>query len=347
MKTLRFSRNAQLLVAGGGQGAKSGRVVAWDVATAARVAELGDEFDQVLAADVTADQQAVALGGPQKVVRIVRTADGGIDAEIRRHTDWITAVEFSPDGKLLASGDRAGNAFLWETRGAREHAVLTGHGGGITAVSWRSDGAVLATASEDGRIRLWDRKTGEKMKEWEAHPGGVQSVCWLLDGRLASGGRDKKVATWKADATKNRDYPPPPGRPPEIFLRVAATNDGRRLLAGDLGGTLTAFDIDTGTVVGTPDTNPPRLDERLKAAAAVFERTAAAERAATEKARTAADAMQVAESQSAAAQKAVDEARKLIETSAAEVAATKADEAEAAKQLERWKAELEFSRKQK
>ena len=57
--------------------------------------------------------------------------------------------------------------------------------------------------------------------------------------------------------------------------------------------------------------------------------------------------MQVAESQSAAAQKAVDEARKLIETSAAEVAAAKADEAEAAKQLERWKAELEFSRKQK
>ena len=347
VKTLRFSRNAKLLVAGGGQGAKSGRVVAWDVATAARVAELGDEFDQVLAADVTADQQAVALGGPQKVVRIVRTADGGIDAEIRRHTDWITAVEFSPDGKLLASGDRAGNAFLWETRGAREHAVLKGHGGGITAVSWRSDGAVLATASEDGRIRLWDRKTGDKMKEWEAHPGGVRSVCWLVDGRLASGGRDKKVATWKADGTKNRDYPPPPGRPPEIFLRVAATSDGRRLLAGDLGGTLTAFDIDTGTVVGTPDTNPPRLDEQLKAAAAVFERTAAAERAATEKARTAADAMQVAESQSAAAQKAVDEARKLIETSAAEVAAAKADEAEAAKQLERWKAELEFSRKQK
>jgi mono/diheme cytochrome c family protein len=44
-RVVRFSRNAKLLLAGGGEAAKSGRVVVWDVATAKRVATLGEEFD--------------------------------------------------------------------------------------------------------------------------------------------------------------------------------------------------------------------------------------------------------------------------------------------------------------
>jgi hypothetical protein len=340
VRSLRFSRNATLLVAGGGVGGKSGRVVIWDVASAKRVTELGDEFDEVLAADVSADQRIVALGGPQKVVRLVRTADGEVDAVIKNHTDWITAVEFSPNGRMLATGDRAGNAFLWETRGAREDAVLKGHGGGITAVSWRGDGEVLATASEDGKIRLWNRRTGEKMKEWDAHPGGVQGLCWLADGRLASCGRDKKVILWKGDGGKERDLPVLG----EIALRVAVTSDRQRLLAGDLAGTLSCFTVDKGELVGTPDTNPPKLETRLKVAEAAFNEIAVLEQAASQKAAATAGTMLVAESQVAEAQKAVEEAKKTLEAATAELAAVKARQAAAAQQVDRWKAELDFCR---
>lgn len=341
VKTLRFSRNAKLLLAGGGVGAKSGRVMLWDVATAAPLGEVGDEFDEVLAADVSADQRMVALGGPQKVVRIIRTADGDVEAEIRKHTDWITAVEFSPNGRVLATGDRAGNAFLWETRGAREDAVLKGHGGGITAVAWRGDGNVLATASEDGRIRLWNRRSGDKMKEWEAHRGGVQGLCWLADGRLASCGRDKKAALWKGDGGKERDFP----ALDEIALRVAVTSDRQRLLVGDLAGTLAVFSIDKAALIGTPDTNPPRLQDRLDAAAAAFNEIAVLEKGASEKAKSTADAMQQAQSQVAEAERSLAEAKKAVEAATAELEAIKARQAEAAKRLERWKEELEFSRK--
>lgn len=337
--TLRFSRNAKLLVAGGGVGGKSGRVVIWDVATAKRVTELGDEYDEVLAADISADQRVVALGGPQKVVRLIRTADGEIDAEIKKHTDWITAVEFSPNGRMLATGDRAGNAFLWETRGAREDAVLKGHGGGITAVAWRGDGEVLATASEDGKIRLWNRRSGEKMKEWQAHGGGVQGLCWLADGRLASCGRDKTVILWKGDGGKERDFP----ALGEIGLRVVATSDRQRLLAGDLAGTLAVFTVDKGELVGTPNTNPPKLEERLKVAEAAFNEIATLEKTVARKATATAGAMQVAESQVAESQKAVEEAKKALETATAELEAVKAKQAAAAEQVDRWKAELEFS----
>ena len=43
---------------------KLGHVVIWDVVTGRRIAEVGDEFDTVLAADISPDQSLVAFGGP-------------------------------------------------------------------------------------------------------------------------------------------------------------------------------------------------------------------------------------------------------------------------------------------
>ena len=341
--TLRFSRNAKLLLAGGGIGGRSGRVVLWDVASANRVTAVGDEFDEVLAADISADQRFVALGGPQKVVRLIRTADGQIDAQIEKHTDWITALEFSPNGRMLVTGDRAGNAFLWETRGARESAVLKGHGGIINAVSWRGDGGVVATASGDGKIRLWNRSTGEKMKDWTAHGGGVQGLAWLADGRLASCGRDKKVILWKGDGTKERDFP----ALEEIGLSVAVSSDQQRLLVGDLAGKLSVFTIEKGELVGTPDTNPPQLEERLKVAEAAASDIAALKKSASEKVRATTETMQVASSQVAEAQKKVDEAKKVLDAAQAELAAVEAKLKTAADQIQQLKSEIDFSKSKK
>ena len=341
--TLRFSRNAKLLLAGGGIGGRSGRVVLWDVASANRVTAVGDEFDEVLAADISADQRFVALGGPQKVVRLIRTADGQIDAQIEKHTDWITALEFSPNGRMLVTGDRAGNAFLWETRGARESAVLKGHGGIINAVSWRGDGGVVATASGDGKIRLWNRSTGEKMKDWTAHGGGVQGLAWLADGRLASCGRDKKVILWKGDGTKERDFP----ALEEIGLSVAVSSDQQRLLVGDLAGKLSVFTIEKGELVGTPDTNPPQLEERLKVAEAAASDIATLKKSASEKVRATTETMQVASSQVAEAQKKADEAKKVLDAAQAELAAVEAKLKTAADQIQQLKSEIDFSKSKK
>ena len=341
--TLRFSRNAKLLLAGGGIGGRSGRVVLWDVASANRVTAVGDEFDEVLAADISADQRFVALGGPQKVVRLIRTADGQIDAQIEKHTDWITALEFSPNGRMLVTGDRAGNAFLWETRGARESAVLKGHGGIINAASWRGDGGVVATASGDGKIRLWNRSTGEKMKDWTAHGGGVQGLAWLADGRLASCGRDKKVILWKGDGTKERDFP----ALEEIGLSVAVSSDQQRLLVGDLAGKLSVFTIEKGELVGTPDTNPPQLEERLKVAEAAASDIAALKKSASEKVRATTETMQVASSQVAEAQKKADEAKKVLDAAQAELAAVEAKLKTAADQIQQLKSEIDFSKSKK
>src|SRR5690606_21021928 len=111
---LRFSRNGAILLAAGGRGGHSGFVVLYDVKTGKRLTRIGDELDVVLAADINNSHTLVALGGPQKVVRIYSVETGELVHEIKKHTDWIYALEFSPDGVLLATADRNGGMFVWE-----------------------------------------------------------------------------------------------------------------------------------------------------------------------------------------------------------------------------------------
>ena len=66
---LRFSASGNVLLVGGGQAAKSGKVVLWDVTTGNKITDVGEEFDAVLAADISPDQTRVALGGPRRSSR--------------------------------------------------------------------------------------------------------------------------------------------------------------------------------------------------------------------------------------------------------------------------------------
>ena len=59
-----LSRNGNLLLAGGGRGAQSGRVALWDVVTGKRLATLGQEYDAVLAADIGLTNHRLPSAGP-------------------------------------------------------------------------------------------------------------------------------------------------------------------------------------------------------------------------------------------------------------------------------------------
>ena len=319
-QTLTFSRNARLLLGAGGVGAKSGRVVLWDVASGKRLIALGDEYDEVLAADLSADQRLVALGGAAKTVRLLTTADGQVESEIKKHTDWITGVAFSPDSVLLATGDRAGNLFLWESFGAREWAILKGHAGSITAISWRADGLLLASASEDGTIHLWDADQGNKVRSWTAHGGGASDVRWLNDGRLVSTGRDRKVKLWNAEGKLEKDF----GDVSDIGTKVVVNDKQDLLIAGDWAGVIEVFSLADGKRLGRIDSNPPPLLVHLtNAKRALDEARKSAEAKAAEMKNVQAEAAKqatLAENQYTEADKKFVEAGKNLEFATAKVA---------------------------
>ncbi len=312
-QNISFSRNGQIVIAGGGRGGKLGRVVGWDVKTGQRVFEIGNEFDSVLAADLSADHSLVALGGPSRKVRVFDTNSGEQLLEMKKHTDWITSLSFSPDGVLLASGDRNGNLFVVEAGTGNLFYTLKGHTKAITAVSWRADSNVLASASEDGSVRLWEMNGGKQIKTWTAHAGGTLDIAFTGNGKIVTCGRDKQAKIWDGDGAQKalaKDFA-------EFPVTACLTHDGARFIVADWTGEVKVFNSADGKLAGKLVANPPSIHSRLTAA----EKALAARTATLKKAQNA--------SSTAAAQR--DTASKALETARALVASTSSQKSAGAK----------------
>ncbi len=258
---VRFSRDGRLLLAGGGRPGASGKVVVWDITTGERVFEVGKELDTVLAADISADHKRIALGGPQRVVRVYSAETGELQFEMAKHTDWVLAVEFSPDGVLLATADRNGGLCVWEADTGHEYLTLTGHTAAVNAVSWRGDSNVLASASEDATLRLWEMENGTAVKNWNAK-SPLLSLDFTRDGRIVTGGRDQITRIWNQDGKQLLETKPIG----ELAVSVGYCDESHRLMTASLAGLVHVYNDDKAAVLGGLATNPPTLDERLTAA---------------------------------------------------------------------------------
>jgi len=255
---VRFSRDGEFLMAGGGRPAASGKVVVWDITTGERVFEVGKELDAVLAADISPDHKRIALGGPQRIVRVYSTETGELQYEMKKHTDWVLTVEFSPDGVLLATADRNGGLVVWEADTGHEYLTMTGHTGAVNAVSWRGDSNVLASASEDATIRLWEMENGTAVKNWNAK-APIQAMNFTRDGRIVSGGRDQIARIWSPEGKQLAET----ARLGEVAVSVAYCNETHRLVAANLAGVVQVYNEQKPKLLGSLVTNPPTLDKRL------------------------------------------------------------------------------------
>ena len=79
------------------------------------------------------------------------------------HKDFIVAVAFSPDGRLLASGsrgpvDRSPALHMWDVP-TGNLLTMVKQKGWINTLSFSPDGRMLASANQDGAIHLWDVDT--------------------------------------------------------------------------------------------------------------------------------------------------------------------------------------------
>ena len=257
-ESLRFSRNGQLLLIAGGRGADSGTAVLWDAINGRRVTAVGDAPDSILAADIHGSQNRIAWGGPGKVVYVCNLA-GEIEYEISKHTDWITALQFSPDGKFLVTADRNGGVFLWEADSGNEVATLKGHQKSVTAIDWRIDSKLALTASEDGTVRIWEPTNGKQIRSINACGKGVTDATFTRDGLIVTGGRDHLVRVWEQNGKQRRAT----DKMKEQVTSVAWCSETNRIIAGDWAGNLKVWDEAKPKPVAWLRVNPPSIESRV------------------------------------------------------------------------------------
>ncbi len=260
---LRFNRSGSVLLVAGGRPVQNGVAVLYDVKTGKRLAEIGNETDVVLAADLSADEKQIAIGGSSRVVKVYSTETGSLVRSLVKHTEWITAIAYSPDGKLLATGDRVGNIHLWDVFSGGVVLPLSEHKASITSLSWRSDSQVLASSGEDGLIAWWEVANGWPLvSKADAHPpqrsagvfgkiaNGVLAASFGPGGQLITCGRDRTVRLWASAGNLLKTFDSSPVGDSQISgtrllpLQAVFTFDGNSVVSGDSAGQIKSWPIE-------------------------------------------------------------------------------------------------------
>jgi WD40 repeat protein len=176
---------------------------------------------------------------------------------LKGHTDPVTSVCFSPDGRRLASASYR-TVKVWDAQTGQELLSLQGHTGPVYSVCFSPDGRRLASAGgeegKSGEVKVWDARTGQETRTLKGHTGDVLRVCFSPDGRRlasASGGPwGGEVKVW--DAQTGQEQLSLQGHPGDV-VGVCFSPDGRRLAsAGGIAsirpipGEVKVWDAQTG-----------------------------------------------------------------------------------------------------
>jgi WD40 repeat protein/transcriptional regulator with XRE-family HTH domain len=188
-------------------------------------------------------------GGTDMLVRIWSLQS---DSEIQMlaHPSPLCSVAWSPDGRLIASGDFEGRIHIWnvETR----QPILSmqtqeRHNKWIPTLAFAPTGNMLASGSGDGTIKLWEVTSGHLLQTLTGHSNLIHTVIWSPDGcTLASGSRDRIIWLWDV---KQKTYRAAlQGHTAEI-MSLAFTPDGHYLLSGGEDYSLRLWNVMRGQCV--------------------------------------------------------------------------------------------------
>ena len=159
----------------------------------------------------------------------------------------VTAVKFSPDGKLLAVGGQR-EVRLFDPASGKLLATLTGHAGLVRSLAFSPDGRQLAAAGGlpqiGGEIKVWDVRSHQLLQTLQGHKDCVYSVAWSPDGKLiASGSYDRLVKLW--DAATGKEWKNLQDHIDAVFA-VAFSPDGKHLASASQDRTVKIWDIASG-----------------------------------------------------------------------------------------------------
>jgi WD40 repeat protein len=140
---------------------------------------------------------AVGSGEPSRGgdITLWNVTDGKLVRSLHdRHSDTVLSLDFSPDGKLIASGGADKQLRVSDVANSKQVKVFEGHTHHVMGVSWRADGRVLVSSGADNVTKVWDWVKGERRKNLEGWDKEVTSVRYLgATTRLLTTSGDKQV----------------------------------------------------------------------------------------------------------------------------------------------------------
>ena len=174
----------------------------------------------------------------------------GTSSVLRGHFAHVTSVDWSPDGKRLASGGADSVIRIWDAQTAKQIDMLPGHlRDNVRWVLWGADGQRLISTTEEV-VKIWDVAQRKELYAAEGglsgfRPGafrsGTQQFAWAsLDGIVRC-----------CDTTSGQETAVYTIRPPGAGILVSWGPEGRLRAAVCLSDDLRIVDPTSSEVVST------------------------------------------------------------------------------------------------
>ncbi|KAL5985474.1 WD repeat-containing protein 26 [Asimina triloba] len=152
------------------------------------------------------------------------------------HLDEVWFLQFSNNGKYLASSSNDRSAIIWEVKPSSvnedgrlslQH-MLTGHQKPVLSVSWSPDDCQLLTCGTEETVRLWDVSSGTCLHVYEKAGVGLVSCGWFPDGkRVFAGVSDRSICMWDLDGKELECWK---GQRTLVISDMAVTTDGKCII---------------------------------------------------------------------------------------------------------------------
>jgi len=154
----------------------------------------------VCSAIYSPDETMIASGGGSRENEFIKIWDantGKLIAKPEGHTETVTCLAWTADGKTLISGSVDSSIRTWNTTTWQQINVLTGHTWVVHGIALSPNGLILASASWDSTARLWDLENGQPIGTPLQHPYDVECVSFSMDGKLlATSCDDHNAYSW-------------------------------------------------------------------------------------------------------------------------------------------------------
>ncbi|UII33484.1 caspase family protein [Fulvivirga ulvae] len=231
-----------------------------------RTAELINKFESEIgngpegmlyASAISPDGKTLAVGGypvnteKENYIIIIDLEKGKQVSAAIGHTNVINSLDFTGDGKYLASGSDDGTIRIWKADSSeRLRTVATIEiGKRITGLAFNNKTQALAVASDSKNVLLYDLKgldDGIKkfpLTELKKHKGIVNKINISPDGSyIASSSLEKELVLWRADGSFVKEF----DKSDNIINAITFSHDSKILVAMDAAGHGASYSVPEG-----------------------------------------------------------------------------------------------------